>query len=158
MCVVLALTAIACAPSKPKVTRPTGGAAIGMDYGALPSLPQYPCPPPPDAGVHGDPGDAGLGGRLDPVVIQRIVRAHYLFFRGCYESGLADNHDLGGRVQVRFIIGRDGSISHVHAECTSMPDPEVVECIVAEYKKLQFPRPEMGIVTVVYPIMFSPAD
>ena len=37
-----------------------------------------------------------------------------------------------------------------------MPDAKVVECIMAEYRKLRFPEPEGGIVTVVYPIMFSP--
>jgi hypothetical protein len=39
-----------------------------------------------------------------------------------------------------------------------MPDPFVVDCVVAGYKELHFPRPEKGIVTVVYPIMFTPAD
>jgi hypothetical protein len=131
---------------------------MDLDYSGVPALPQYPCPPQPDAGVHEDPGDAGRGGRLDPNIIQRIVRAHYPYFTGCYESALAENRNLGGRVQIRFIIERDGSVRHVRAECTSMPDPDVVECVVAGYKQLHFPQPEMGIVTVVYPIVFMPGD
>jgi hypothetical protein len=34
----------------------------------------------------------------------------------------------------------------------------VVDCIVKEYEEITFPAPEGGIVTVVYPIKFSPGD
>jgi hypothetical protein len=31
-----------------------------------------------------------------------------------------------------------------------------VSCVISAYYGLSFPQPEGGIVTVVYPIMFSP--
>jgi hypothetical protein len=37
-----------------------------------------------------------------------------------------------------------------------MPDGGVVSCVVRAFYGLSFPQPEGGIVTVVYPIMFSP--
>jgi hypothetical protein len=37
-----------------------------------------------------------------------------------------------------------------------MPDGGVVSCTVRAFYGLSFPQPEGGIVTVVYPIMFSP--
>jgi hypothetical protein len=33
-----------------------------------------------------------------------------------------------------------------------------VQCVIRAYYGLSFPQPEGGIVTVVYPIMFSPGD
>jgi hypothetical protein len=37
-----------------------------------------------------------------------------------------------------------------------MPDAQVRACVVKGFEKLVFPPPEGGIVTVTYPIMFSP--
>jgi hypothetical protein len=41
---------------------------------------------------------------------------------------------------------------------SDLPDREVIRCVIAEYRKLQFPKPEGGVVTVVYPIVFNPSD
>ena len=106
---------------------------------------------------HDDEKNA-VNGRLPPEVIQTIVRGRYAKFQSCYEQGLGRDPNLIGRVTVRFVIGRDGQIASIEPVCTSMPDREVVRCITEEYKPLTFPQPEGGIVTVIYPIMFSPGD
>jgi len=38
------------------------------------------------------------------------------------------------------------------------PDPTVTECVVSIFKELRFPRPQGGILTVVYPIIFKPEE
>jgi hypothetical protein len=101
-------------------------------------------------------GATTVSGRLPPEVIQRIVRQNYGRFRMCYEQGLARNPNLEGRVQVRFVIGRDGSVSNVSNGGSDLPDSGVVSCVISAYYGLSFPQPEGGIVTVVYPIMFAP--
>lgn len=101
-------------------------------------------------------GATTVNGRLPPEVIQRIVRQNYGRFRLCYENGLRNNPNLQGRVAVRFVIGRDGSVSNVANGGSDLPDPSVVQCVIRAYYGLSFPQPEGGIVTVVYPIMFSP--
>ena len=101
-------------------------------------------------------GATSVSGRLPPEVIQRIVRQNYGRFRMCYEQGLARNPNLAGRVSVRFVIGRDGSVSNVSNGGSDIPDGGVVSCVVSAYYGLSFPQPEGGIVTVVYPIAFSP--
>ncbi len=53
-------------------------------------------------------------GRLDPSVIQRIVRLNSGRFIGCYQEGLRQNPSLEGRVSVAFVIGRDGSVTTAH--------------------------------------------
>jgi hypothetical protein len=101
-------------------------------------------------------GNTVVGGHLPPEVIQRIVRQNFGRFRLCYENGLRGNPNLQGRVGVRFIIGRDGAVSSVGNGGSDMPDNAVVSCVVRAFYGLSFPQPESGIVTVVYPIMFSP--
>ena len=103
-------------------------------------------------------GATTVNGRLPPEVIQRIVRQNYGRFRLCYENGLRNNPNLQGRVSVRFVIGRDGAVSNVSNGGSDMPDAGVVQCVIRAYYGLSFPQPEGGIVTVVYPIMFSPGD
>ncbi len=101
-------------------------------------------------------GSLSVSGHLPSEVVQRIVRQNYGRFRMCYEQGLGRNPNLQGRVAVRFVIGRDGAVSRVQNAGSDMPDSGVVSCVVGAYYGLSFPAPENGIVTVSYPIMFSP--
>jgi len=101
-------------------------------------------------------GATQVSGRLPPEVIQRIVRQNFGRFRLCFENGLRNNPNLQGRVSVRFVIGRDGAVSQVQNGGSDMPDGGVVSCTVRAFYGLSFPQPEGGIVTVTYPIMFSP--
>jgi hypothetical protein len=101
-------------------------------------------------------GKTEVSGRLPPEVIQRIVRQNYGRFRMCYEQGLARNPNLEGRVQVRFVIDRQGSVANVQNGGSDLPDNGVTSCIIGAYYGLSFPQPEGGIVTVTYPVMFQP--
>ncbi len=101
-------------------------------------------------------GTLALSGRLPPEVIQRVVRQNFGRFRFCYEQGLTRNPNLEGRVSVRFVIGRDGGVSNVANGGADLPDSGVASCVVSAFYGLSFPAPEQGIVSVVYPISFSP--
>jgi Ca-activated chloride channel family protein len=101
-------------------------------------------------------GATTVSGRLPPEVIQRIVRQNFGRFRLCYENGLRKNPDLQGRVAVRFVITREGSVGSAGNAGSDMPDSNVVNCVVRAFQGLAFPQPEGGIVTVIYPISFSP--
>ena len=97
-----------------------------------------------------------VSGRLAPEVIQRVIRSNYGKFRSCYEAGLGRNPNLEGRVNIRFVIERDGSVSKAQISENTLTDCKVAACIRDEYPKLTFPAPDGGIVTVVYPIMLEP--
>lgn len=101
-------------------------------------------------------GTTQASGRLPPEIIQRIVRQNHGRFRLCYEQGLTKNPNLEGRVTVRFVIGRDGAVSNAANGGSDLADSGVVQCVVGAYYGLSFPPPDGGIVTVVYPIAFSP--
>ncbi|AKT36573.1 AgmX/PglI C-terminal domain-containing protein [Chondromyces crocatus] len=99
---------------------------------------------------------ASVSGRLPAEVIQRTVRQNFGRFRYCYEAGLRASPNLAGRVSVAFVIGRDGAVSSVQNAGSDLADASVVSCVMRSFYGLSFPSPENGIVTVTYPIAFSP--
>jgi hypothetical protein len=113
-----------------------------------------------DASTPENEGEANelslVSGRLPPELIQSVVRKAYGRFRTCFEQGLARDPKLEGRVKVRFVIELDGTVSHAANGGSDLSDPEVIKCVISQFFKLEFPPPEGGIVTVVYPIMLSP--
>ena len=58
--------------------------------------------------------------------------------------------------QTVAVIGRDGAVSSVSDGGSDIGNPAVVSCVVRAFYGLSFPQPEGGIVTVTYPILFSP--
>jgi hypothetical protein len=103
-------------------------------------------------------GNLTVNGRLPPEIIQRIVRQNFGRFKLCYEDGLRTNPSLQGRVAVKFAITRDGTVSTSQDGGSDIPDTKVSQCVIRGFSNLSFPQPEGGIVTVVYPITFSPGD
>jgi hypothetical protein len=102
-------------------------------------------------------GDVKSNGRIDPAVIQRIVRLNSGRFIGCYKDGLRTNPSLEGRVAVSFVIGRDGTVALVKDTSGSdLPDANVRACVVRSFYNLSFPAPDSGIVSVTYPFTFTP--
>ncbi|MCC6521909.1 MAG: AgmX/PglI C-terminal domain-containing protein [Polyangiaceae bacterium] len=102
-------------------------------------------------------GATTVSGRLPPEVVQRVVRMSFGRFRGCYEAALRRNATLAGRVVVRFVIGRDGSVAAAQAE-DQIGDSEMSACVAGGFRALTFPVPEGGIITVTYPLQFAPGD
>lgn len=101
-------------------------------------------------------GEVNASGRLPREVIARIVRQNFGRARQCYETGLGRNPNLEGKIRLRFVIDRSGSISNIRDAGSSLPDAGVVTCVRDAFGSLSFPQPEGGIVTVSLPIDFSP--
>ena len=100
-------------------------------------------------------GATSVSGRLPPEVIQRIVRVNYDRLRRCYERGLAKKPDLTGRATTKFVINRSGKVSD--AKTTGDLPQGVLSCVQSVFQAFEFPEPEAGMVTVSYPIIFSPS-
>jgi len=97
-----------------------------------------------------------VNGVIPAEVIQRIVRLNFGRFRNCYETGLRTNPSLGGRVATKFIIDRAGAVMTSQDGGSDLPDQTVVSCVVKSFQTLSFPNPQGGLVTVNYPLLFSP--
>lgn len=112
---------------------------------------------------------------MSPETIQRVVRGQFEVFRRCYEEGLRTNPTLTGRIDIRFQIHLDGAVREVSTVSTPTPrdaasagpsaepavpemsDAQVVRCVAKGFEALRFPKP-WGVIKVVYPIAFSPAE
>ncbi|HVY46074.1 MAG TPA: AgmX/PglI C-terminal domain-containing protein [Minicystis sp.] len=94
-------------------------------------------------------------GRLDPGQIQRVVRNDFGRVRRCYEDTLRAKRDLETKVVVKFVIGRDGRVTSAVDQGNEAPT-SMATCVVEQFRGLRFPSPEGGVVTVVYPILFTP--
>jgi hypothetical protein len=110
----------------------------------------------PKARFPREAGPVTTSGHLPPEVIQRIVRQNFGRFTFCYQNGLKNNPNLEGRVSVKFVIGRDGAVQVAADGGSDIPDATVRQCVVSSFASLSFPPPDSGMVTVVYPLMFTP--
>jgi beta-lactamase regulating signal transducer with metallopeptidase domain len=108
------------------------------------------------AGKSGPHLPAGPDGRLPPETIQTTVRAHFDAFRSCYEAGLKKDPKLTGRVTVRYVFDEDGVTREASDASSTLPDKDVVACIVSEFRAITYPKTSGGNVTVEYPIELSP--
>lgn len=101
-------------------------------------------------------GGTQVNGRLMPEAVQRVVRQNFGRLRACYEAGLQRDPGLEGRVSVKFVIDREGAVTMAMPwSDTTLPDQAVARCVSRAYEAMSFPKPEGGIVTVVYPVVFT---
>ncbi len=100
-------------------------------------------------------GKDSSAGRLPPEQIQRVIKQNAGQMRRCYEEGLRKNPKLKGRVNVRFIIGKDGVVTKADDAGSDMSDDAVTACVVRAFSGMTFPKPTGGTVTVTYPFVFS---
>jgi hypothetical protein len=88
--------------------------------------------------------------------IRLVVRAKMPELRACFEAGLADDPELGGRLLLRFTIGPDGHAGPVQIVDDQLGAPAVARCLAELIPRWQFPRPRPGpALTITYPFVFS---
>jgi Ca-activated chloride channel family protein len=126
-----------------------GGSGAGQGFGSGHSALAPPAPQ-----VHASAST--VSGSFDSTSIQSIVRGQFGRLRRCYQRGLDRDAGLAGRVVVRFVIGRDGTVTSAQNGGSTIADPAVVACVVGAFSGMTFPAPDGGSVTVVFPISFTP--
>ncbi len=100
-------------------------------------------------------GATQVSGRLPPEIIQRVVRANFGRLRTCYRKLLRKSPTERGRISVRFVIMRDGTVGATSTRATNM-SKALSPCVEGAFRSMTFPAPEGGLVTVTYPIVFRP--
>jgi hypothetical protein len=96
-----------------------------------------------------------VGDRIPPETIQAILRSHYGAVASCYQAGVAKNPALAGTVTVKIVASANGATQQTADDGSTLPDKDVVACVVAEIGKISYPQGG-GVLTVVYPIALAP--
>ncbi|NCG18659.1 MAG: AgmX/PglI C-terminal domain-containing protein [Rhodobacterales bacterium] len=117
-------------------------------------------------GNFGAKGEGGIGqvggdpiilGALDRSLIDEVIKRHMNQIRYCYQRELTKNPALGGKVVIKFVIAKDGTVSSASVKNSTMGNSAVESCITGRFMRMQFPEPKGGgIVIVSYPFLFSP--
>jgi|GEM_PF-5466044 len=83
--------------------------------------------------------------------IERPVREHSTKIQSCYEAQLAKSPGLSGRIEVSWVISKDGHVTEISSEGM----PELAPCILKIIKTIRF-RPPFGTTQTVskYPFVF----
>ena len=116
-----------------------------------------------ESGRRGDGWAGGVGagdpiilGALDKSIIDRIVKQHLPQIRYCYQKELNKNPKLFGKLVVKFVIAKDGSVSNATTKASTLKNPIVEKCVNARFMRMRFPKPKGGgIVIVSYPFVFN---
>jgi hypothetical protein len=104
----------------------------------------------------GEPSLAQATGRLSAQVIEGVATAELGALRACYQRALERAPAIAGQINVHFVIGVDGHVTHARAEHNNLPDCGAVRCVLEAFGAMRFPAPEGGSVHVVYPILLAP--
>lgn len=102
-------------------------------------------------------GDPVILGALDRSLIDAVIKRNMAQIRYCYQRELTKNPALEGKITVKFVIAKDGTVSQATTKSTTMNNANVESCINSRFMRMQFPEPKGGgIVIVSYPFVFSP--
>ncbi len=97
-------------------------------------------------------------GGMDRSVIDAVIKRNLAMIKHCYQRELTKVPSLSGRVTVKFIIAKDGSVSSATTKSSSLGSPAVEACINGRFMHMAFPESKGGgMVVVSYPFLFAPA-
>ena len=99
-------------------------------------------------------GPATVMGSIDKELIRKVIQDHAAQIRYCYETQLAINPRLQGKVSIKWIINADGSASspQIDHSATTLEDAKVHECMMSRITSWAFPKPKGGgIAVITYP-------
>lgn len=95
-------------------------------------------------------------GELDRAKISAVIAKDVEAITYCYQRRLAEDPSLAGKVVIKFIIAKDGSVSSANPKSSTLEDEQVERCLVGRIMRMRFPEPTGGgIVIVSYPFHFS---
>jgi hypothetical protein len=106
---------------------------------------------------------SGLGGdgpviigALDKALVDAVVERHMNQIKNCYQQELTKNPKLDGKVKIKFVISKNGSVARTLVESSTMNNKAVESCISGRFLRMEFPEPKGGgIVIVKYPFEFG---
>jgi hypothetical protein len=97
-----------------------------------------------------------VDGKIDKKSVASTIRRRQDGFQACYESALKSNSKLAGKIVVEFTIDSTGKVSDARVVKDGLGSSEVSGCVVTLLKRLRFPAPSDGDVTISNSFVFQP--
>jgi hypothetical protein len=97
-----------------------------------------------------------VDGRVDKKGVAATIRRRQDAFQSCYENALKANSKLQGKLVVEFTIGDGGKVTDARVVRDGLGSAEVAGCVLATLKRIRFPSPADGEVTISNSFVFQP--
>ncbi len=94
-------------------------------------------------------------GEIDAKAVKRVLKRKGKMFQQCYETALKSNSKLKGKIVIEFTINKRGKVSEASAVKDGVGGG-VAKCVVSAMKRVRFPRPDDGEVTIANAFVFQP--
>ncbi|NRB41940.1 MAG: AgmX/PglI C-terminal domain-containing protein [Pseudomonadales bacterium] len=95
------------------------------------------------------------GGGISRDAVRRVIDSHMDEVSYCYETALASQSNLSGKIIYDWTIRTDGSVANVGIKSSTIRSVELNDCIRNAIKRWQFPQPSGGDVYISYPFIFD---
>ncbi|MCU0691558.1 MAG: AgmX/PglI C-terminal domain-containing protein [Polyangiaceae bacterium] len=104
--------------------------------------------------------DPRVSGSISANTVLTVARRDgYWPIRRCFEEGLADNPELGGKVRVRFTLRNSGTAVRPTFEGDpELQNREVADCVRRCFRSIRFPRTRKDDATVTLTVAMYPGD
>lgn len=101
-------------------------------------------------------GTARVSAGLEEPQVRRVLRRNIGQLRHCYEQAIAQDTDLRGRLELMYVVGRDGSVVTSSVGHSTLRNQVLERCVAGAARRMYYPTPDpVGVVTVRLPLSFS---
>jgi TonB family protein len=97
-----------------------------------------------------------VDGEIDKKGVARTIRRRSSAFQACYETALKTNSKLRGKIVVEFTIDGSGRVADASVIKDGVGSPQVSKCVIGVLRRLRFPKPDDGDVTISNAFVFTP--
>ena len=98
---------------------------------------------------------AKVSGGITRAQVKSVIDAHMNEVTYCYETALASNPNLGGKIVFEWGINTAGSVTNVGVTSSTVKSDILHNCIKQRIATWAFPQPKGSEVQVSYPFVFN---
>jgi TonB family protein len=80
---------------------------------------------------------------------KKVVRRYANQIKYCYERELVKRPDLSGEIEIQVSIGPDGRVINARVARSTLSNPQVEQCVVSRFLRMEFMAPPSGGVEVL---------
>jgi len=99
--------------------------------------------------------EAKVKGGISRAQVKKVIDAHMNEVTYCYETALAIDPGLGGKIVFEWNILLSGNVGKVGIKTSTVQSNSLHNCIQSQIKGWQFPKPTGSDVFVSYPFVFN---